>query len=51
MNWLDIVLLILVAGSVISAFAKGLSRELIGFAAVGSKLVVMRLNRSMKGRW
>ncbi|MCL4402162.1 MAG: CvpA family protein [Acidobacteria bacterium] len=40
MNWLDIVLLILVAGSVVTAFSKGLTRELIGFAAVIAGLVL-----------
>jgi membrane protein required for colicin V production len=34
MNWLDVVLLILVAGSAISAFCKGFSRELVGVGAV-----------------
>lgn len=40
MNWLDIVLLILVAGSAISAFRKGFSRELVGFGAVIVGLVL-----------
>lgn len=40
MNWLDIVLLILVVGSVVSAFAKGLTRELVGFVTVIAALVV-----------
>ena len=34
MNWVDILLLILVAGSVASAFTKGFSRELIGLFSV-----------------
>jgi membrane protein required for colicin V production len=34
MNWLDVVLLVIVAGSAASAFARGLSRELIGFVTV-----------------
>jgi len=40
MNWLDIVLLILVGGSVVSAFLKGFSRELVGFVAVIAALVL-----------
>jgi hypothetical protein len=34
MNWLDIVLLLIIAVSVIASFRKGLSREVIGFASV-----------------
>jgi membrane protein required for colicin V production len=34
MSWLDVVLLVVVAGSAATAFAKGLSRELIGFITV-----------------
>jgi membrane protein required for colicin V production len=34
MNWLDIVLLLILAASVISSFRKGLTREVIGVAAV-----------------
>jgi uncharacterized membrane protein required for colicin V production len=34
MNWLDIVLLLIVAISVITSFRKGLSREIIGLASV-----------------
>ncbi len=34
MNWLDIVLLLIVAVSVLASFRKGLSREIIGFASV-----------------
>lgn len=40
MNWLDIVLLILLAGSVISAFSKGLTRELVGFVSVVAALLL-----------
>jgi membrane protein required for colicin V production len=40
MNWLDVVLLILVAGSVVTAIRKGLSRELIGFASVIAALLL-----------
>jgi membrane protein required for colicin V production len=39
MNWLDIVLLIIVAASVITSFRKGLSREVIGLASVVIALV------------
>jgi membrane protein required for colicin V production len=34
MNWLDAVLLIILAGSVITSFRKGLSREIIGLVSV-----------------
>ena len=34
MNWLDIVLLVLVAASIIASFRKGFSRELIGLISV-----------------
>jgi membrane protein required for colicin V production len=34
MNWLDIVLLLIVAASVLASFRKGLSREIIGLASV-----------------
>jgi membrane protein required for colicin V production len=34
MNWLDILLMLLLAASVISAFMKGLTRELVGLVAV-----------------
>jgi membrane protein required for colicin V production len=34
MNWLDIVLLILVAGSVASSLRKGLTREIVGLVSV-----------------
>ena len=40
MNWLDVILLILVGGSVISAFMQGFSRELVGFAAAVAALVL-----------
>jgi uncharacterized membrane protein required for colicin V production len=40
MNWLDVVLLILLAGSVASSLRKGLTRELIGFASVVLALVL-----------
>jgi len=34
MNWLDVVLLVILAASVFTSFRKGLSREIIGLAAV-----------------
>lgn len=34
MNWLDIVLLIIIAASMLTSFRKGLSREIIGLIAV-----------------
>ncbi|HUJ20629.1 MAG TPA: CvpA family protein [Bryobacteraceae bacterium] len=34
MNWLDVVLLLLIAGSIITSFRKGFSRELIGLISV-----------------
>jgi membrane protein required for colicin V production len=34
MNWLDVVLLLILAGSVFTSFRKGLSREVIGLASV-----------------
>jgi membrane protein required for colicin V production len=40
MNWLDIVLLLIVAGSVFTAFRKGFSREIIGLVAVVLALVL-----------
>lgn len=40
MNWLDIVLLVLAAGSVISAFMKGFTRELVGLGAAVTGLLV-----------
>lgn len=39
MNWLDIVLLILIAGSVVFSIKKGFSRELIGLISVVVALV------------
>ena len=40
MNWLDIVLLIVLAGSVASSFARGFSREAVSFAAAVVALLV-----------
>lgn len=40
MNWLDAVLLILLAGSAVSAFRNGFSRELVGFGAAIAGLVL-----------
>jgi membrane protein required for colicin V production len=40
MNWLDIVLALLIGASVISAFLKGFSRELVGFVAAIAALVL-----------
>ena len=34
MNWLDVVLLLILAGSIITSFRKGLSREIIGLVSV-----------------
>ena len=34
MNWLDVVLLLIIAGSVFTSFRKGLSREVIGLVSV-----------------
>ena len=34
MNWLDLVLLLIVAASVYMSFRKGLSREIIGLVSV-----------------
>src|SRR5262245_45225534 len=34
MNWLDIVLLLIVAASVITSFRKGIAREIIGLVSV-----------------
>jgi membrane protein required for colicin V production len=40
MNWLDIVLLMVIAGSVVSSVRKGLTREIIGLAGVLLALVL-----------
>jgi membrane protein required for colicin V production len=40
MNWLDIVLLIILAGSVLASFRKGLTREVIGLATVVAALLL-----------
>jgi membrane protein required for colicin V production len=40
MNWLDIVLLLILAGSVFTSFRKGFSREIIGLAAVVLAIVL-----------
>jgi membrane protein required for colicin V production len=40
MNWLDIVILVLVAGSAVSAFRKGFSRELVGLGAALAGIVL-----------
>jgi membrane protein required for colicin V production len=40
MNWLDVVLAIILAGSVAASFRKGFSRELIGLASVVLGLVL-----------
>lgn len=40
MNWLDIVLLIVIAGSVVTSFRKGLTREVIGLVSVVLALVL-----------
>jgi len=34
MNWLDIIVLLIVAASVFTSFRKGLSREIIGLVSV-----------------
>ncbi len=34
MNWLDVVLLLILAGSMFTSFRKGLSREIIGLVSV-----------------
>ncbi len=34
MNWLDVVLLLILAGSIVTSFRKGLSREIIGLVSV-----------------
>ena len=44
MNWLDVVLLILVAGSIIASFGKGFSREVVGFVwVVAASLLGIRV--------
>jgi len=40
MNWLDVVLLIIIAGSVAASFRKGLLREIIGLISVVSALIL-----------
>lgn len=40
MNWLDVVLLLIIGLSVLTSFRKGLSREIIGLAAVFAGLVL-----------
>jgi membrane protein required for colicin V production len=34
MNWLDVVLLLILAGSIVTSFRKGLSREILGLVSV-----------------
>jgi membrane protein required for colicin V production len=40
MNWLDIVILVIVAWSVLAAFRKGLMREILGLASVVAALLL-----------
>lgn len=40
MNWLDIVLVLILAASVVTSFRKGLSREVIGLVAVVAAIVL-----------
>jgi membrane protein required for colicin V production len=40
MNWLDVVLLVILAASVFTSFRKGLSREIIGMVAVVAALLL-----------
>jgi membrane protein required for colicin V production len=40
MNWLDIVLLLIVAASIVTSFRKGLSREIIGLVTVVAALLL-----------
>jgi membrane protein required for colicin V production len=40
MNWLDIIILLIVAGSVAAAFRKGLVREILGLASVALALLL-----------
>jgi membrane protein required for colicin V production len=40
MNWLDVILLLIVAVSILTSFRKGLSREVIGFASVFVGLIL-----------
>jgi membrane protein required for colicin V production len=40
MNWLDVVLVIIVAGSIVTSFRKGFSREIIGMVAVVLAIVL-----------
>src|SRR5437762_1055850 len=39
MNWLDLVLIVILAGSIASSFARGFTRELIGLAAAVAGLL------------
>jgi membrane protein required for colicin V production len=40
MNWLDIVLLIVLVGSVVTSFSTGLAREVVGFISMVAALVL-----------
>ena len=40
MNWLDIVLLIVLVGSVVTSFSTGLAREVVGLVSMVAALVL-----------
>lgn len=40
MNWLDVIILILVAGSMVTSFSKGLSREIVGLSSALAALLL-----------
>ena len=40
MNWLDIVLLLVLAGSVVTSFSTGLTREVVGLFSMIAALVL-----------
>ena len=39
MNWLDLVMIVILAGSIASSFARGFTRELIGLVAAVAGLL------------
>ena len=51
MNWLDVVLAILILGSIITSFGKGFSRELVGFVSVLAAILLGAWFYGLAGAW
>lgn len=51
MNWLDVLLLVLIAGSAAAAFAKGITREVIGVLSVIGAVVLGAWFYGTAGGW